>query len=493
MPIDGSYSIVSPNTGDTFYAQAPEAQRILWKKGVDVFEQSSDFFAEFEGGKNSVIWTENETASDVGQKIRFTNMSGFYGQGHFGDDTFNGPDDFADINIGAYDMTVDFVRFATMYTKRTQPFMGLGRQISDRIPVEIGNWLGRLKTEQMFMTLINKLSTTSLMYAGDKTQDTLVSSDSLIWDEIVNMGAMLEPMGGTPAMIGKGKRGNEIYRNIVVASTPALRGLKQDPNYRQIQRETRSEAAAETLFTGDYVDVDGHIIRQYNPIDHDGVGPIGSAINPKALNGNAIAAGTTAIVLTGGGNPTDAAAKNNSYLFFNVFPNAAYEFSDGTTLAQDGDTHYVLAVNPRSSGGGGCMYSYTTGNNGNQITTVNRLGSAASGARVTTLGGVTWNTGVWQGWHTEVIVQGALLIPCNAIGTPIVDTFMLMKGAALRGYGAYRNLRTEEIIQGGHEIRMYVTTVLGQEARMDRIKRTPGVMRLRHAVDYPGWGIPKTV
>lgn len=496
MPIDNTYSIVSPNTGDTFYAQAPEAQRILWKKGVDVFEQSSDFFQEMEGeskGRNGVIWTETDTSKGEGQKIRFTNMSGFYNEPHYGDDTFDGPDDFETININSYELDVDFIRWATAYTRRMQPFMGLGRQIQDQIPVEIGKWLGRTKAEKMFMMFLYKLNAQNMVFAGDKTQDTLVASDNLLWDEIVKMGAMLEPLGGTPAMIGKGKRGNPIFRNMVVATTAALTGLKLDPNYKEVLRQTRDEAAAETLFTGDYVDIDGHVIRKYNPIDHDGVGAIGSALNAKASLANAIAPGTAAVVLTGGGNPAAATSQADSILFFKLFPNFAYTFLEGDVLDQDGNTHYVLAVNPAVAGGGGCMYAYTTGNNGNEITCTARLGSAAGGTRVTELGNVTWNSGVWAGWHTETIAQGALIIPCNANGTPFGDTLMLMKGSAIRGYGSFRNLRTEEIVQGGHNIRMYVTTVFGQTPRQDRLGRTPGALRLRHAISYPGWGIPRTV
>ena len=504
MPsIDSTFNIISPNTGDTFYAQAPLAQRILWKKGVDVFEQTTDFFADMEGeggGVEGVIWTETDTSKGVGQKINFTNMSGFYAEPHYGDDSFEGQDDFETININAYQLDTDFIRWGTRFTKRMQPFMGLGKQITSKLPTEIGKWLGRQKAEKMFMTFMNPAlfltqnatNATNVIYAGGKTQDTLLSSDNLVWDEIVGMGAQLEPLGGQPAMIAKGKRGNPIFRNIVVATVPALYGLKLDPTYRQIVRETRDDAAAETLFSGDYVDVDGHVIRKYNPIDHDGVGAIGSALNAKALLGVAIAPGTTAVVLTGGGSPAASTAQLDAVLFFKLFPNFTYTYLYGMMAAQDGLTHYVLAVNPAAAGGGGCMYAYTTGNNGNMITCTQRLGSAAGGTRVTSLGNVTWNTGVWAGWHTETIVQGAMLIPCNANGTPFGDTLMLMKGAGVRGYGSERNLRTEQVHQGGHVIDMYVTTVFGQTLRQDRLGRAPGFIRLRHAITYPGWGIPNS-
>ena len=59
--------------------------------------------------------------------------------------------------------------------------------------------------------------------------------------------------------------------------------------------------AAKTYWDGGWEKVRGVVISDRRVIDHDGWGPIGSAMNPKALLGNAITASSTAITVLGGG------------------------------------------------------------------------------------------------------------------------------------------------------------------------------------------------
>ena len=67
-----------------------------------------------------------------------------------------------------------------------------------------------------------------------------------------------------------------------------------------------------------------------------------------------------------------------------------------------------------------------------------------------------------------------------------------MMGAmcALRGYGMYRNSRTEWKVDGDFEIRLYITTVFGQTLRKNVNNTFPGFVRLRHALSYPELGLP---
>ena len=54
--------------------------RILWQKGVDMFEQNADFFQQFEGGADAPIQTKTELSKGAGQTMIFTLMSGFYNE-----------------------------------------------------------------------------------------------------------------------------------------------------------------------------------------------------------------------------------------------------------------------------------------------------------------------------------------------------------------------------------------------------------------------------
>jgi hypothetical protein len=491
FPLLGTVFYESPNTGTSLETMDPDGVRKLWQAGVDVFEQSTDFFDQFEGGANAVVETITDTSKGKGQKIDFSVMSGFYDEPHMGEELFETSDDFEEILMDTNELAVDWLRHATRVTERMEEVMGMRGEIVSGVNEEIGKWLGRLKTEQMLMMFRERIPADNVVYANGKAQDTLVSADTIAWDPIVALKTQMQRLGGMSAEVGRNANGVPVFRNLVIAPNDVLYSLELDPEFRDILKSTRDEASSKTLFDGGYVDVRGQRIMEYNPIDHDGEGAIGSPLNPKALLGNAITAGTAVFDITGGGNPTSAAKTKKKY--FKYFDGYAYRFLAGDVLSPASATHYALIVNPPNAvtdpnkiG----MYSYTTGNNGNKITIVNRLGSAASTARVTTLGGVTWNTGVWSGIHTDVHPQGALVLPCNAKGQIDGDILMLGRRAARRGYGKYRNKRTQQEHEGGFITDRFVTTVFGQALRKDRLSRVPAATRMRVAMQYAGVPTP---
>ena len=112
------------------------------------------------------------------------------------------------------------------------------------------------------------------------------------------------------------------------------------------------------------------------------------------------------------------------------------------------------------------MYSYTVGNTGNYITITGQLAAAASGIAVTTLGQVTWDTGVWVGRNTQTHPIGATIV-CgrNAKGVPLGSTIMMGQRAVIRGYGSMRNHRSIWKVDGDFETRKYITSVFGQALR----------------------------
>lgn len=485
-----AYTNASPNTGTSVSQQITE--RNLWKKGVDIFEQSSDFFQDMEGpGANALIQTVTDTSKGEGQKIKITTMSGLYDEAHQGEELFETSSDFEELLFNEYELQVDFLRHAVSWTDRMEEFMGMRGEIVAGLPEELGKWLGRIKTERLLMMFKHRLNAENLIFADGKGQDTLVSASALDWDEIVAANTQLQRLGGRPAEVGRAGK-NSIRKSVVVATTDALYSLETDTNYKQVLRETVNETNAKMIFDGGYTNIRGNIIRQYNPIDHDGEGAIGSPLNPKALLGTAITAGTAVFDITGGG--TAAAGAKAKKKYFKFFEGYAYPFLPTDVLTPANETRYLRIINPpnapvdpNKSG----FYSYSTGNDGNKITITKRLGAAASGDRVTTLGSITWDAAK----HTDVHPSGSLIIPVNAKGQAFGDTLILNAGAALRGYGKYRNVRSVEKKEGGDDgtqafiHRIFVTSVFGQCPRRDRQLRCPGVLRLRHAIEYAG--IPK--
>ena len=497
-----SYDIQASVTGTSLATLDANSVRQLWQAGIDTFEQTSDFFAEMEGGPDALIWEKTDLSKGKGQKITFTVGSGFYDEPHIGEDVFENEEDFEEFLINSHELIVDWVRHGVRTSERMEELMGMRGEILSGFNTAQGEWAGRLKSEQLFMMFREQLPLENVVFAGGKTLDTLTSADTLNWDEIVGLGVQMKGKGGQPAKVGTLKNGQPIFRNTIVATSDALHSLDLDSNYKSLLAQTKVEQYASLLFEGGYAAPKGHIITEYSPIDHDGEGATGSPLNPQARLGVAIAPGTTAIDVKGGGNPVSAAKTKK--LFFKYFPNFAYKFignSDATaggstSLAQDGNTHYFLIVNPPTAATDPNkigMYSYTTGNNGNKITITGRLAAAASGIAATTLGGVTWSTGVWANKHTDTHPAGALIIPCNAKGTPIGDSLMLGKRSAYRGYGKYRNQRGQQELEGGFLMERFILSVFGQALRKDRLGRVPAAMRLTHAINYAGLPLPTVV
>lgn len=488
IPVLGTVFYSSPNTGDSLAAEDPSAVRKLWQQGVDIFEQTEDFFTPMEGGANAIIETVTDTTKGRGQKIRFEVMSGFYKEPHRGDDLFEDSSHFEKIRIDGNELKVDFLRHGIRFTERMEELLGMRGEIVSGLNVETGKWLGRLKSEQLFMMFREQLPAANVIYAGGHTLDTLVSADTISYDEILGLNAQLKRLGGQPGQIATSRNGQPIFKNTVVATSDALFSLDKDSAFRSILATTRSEEDAKTIFEGGYTNLKGNMIKEYQPIDHDGVGAIGSPLNAKALLGTEIAAGTAAFNITGGGSAD--AASNTDILFYKYFPNYAYEFeASDNTLLQDSNTHYVMILNPPNAvtdANKWGFYSYTTGNNGNLITVNGRLGSTISGIRNSTIGGVTWNGSV----NTDVHPIGALVLPCNTKGTVLGYTLLLGKRAARRGYGKYRNKYSTQDHEGGFVMDRYVTSVFGQAPRKDRLQRVPGALVLVHALKYAGVATP---
>ena len=458
----------------------------LWAAGIEMYANTEDCFKEMESSRpDAIIRVAEDTSKGAGQKVTFQVQAELHDEPHEGDELFEEADDFENLVFNDFSLTVDFLRHSVRYNKRLCPKMGISSELKLGIPRLLGNWLGRIKGERMAMMFLNQINAENIVNAGSKTKDTLVSADTLAWDEVVALKTQMGRQGGNPAYVGmQGK--NPLHRYAILGTTDGLFSLETDPDYKSMLEQADDRGNSNYLFTGGFKDIRGCVIKEFNPKDHDGQGAIGSPFNPKATLGVAMVAGGvtgSTSVIKGGGNATAAAITKKKY--FKYFENYAYRFNVDTTLAQDADTHYVMIINPPNAptdpnkfG----FYAYTTGNNGNQITPTAALYSSASGIGLTTVGGLTWDSNV----NTVTHPVGALIVQCNRLGTAIGYSLALGAGAAYRGYGEYRGDRTEQEHNGGFVKEVYMTSVFGQTPRKDVLDRCPGVMVLRHAITYAG-------
>lgn len=483
----------TPNTGAAMSAADAASVRLLWQRTVDIFDQSEDWMKKYEGtSKDSCIRVIDDTSKGRGMTMTVTVRAGYYGPGKSGDALFTAVDDFEPDNISSYKVVVDYLRNATSINDRTDELMGMQGELASGQAEELGKWMGREKTSRAMMMFRLRGGPQNLIIAGGySTDDSIKSADHLTYNSILQMGQALKPLGGMPCKVATIK-GSKVLKYCISGVTPGLFSLRQDPAYQLLVENAgpRENYDANPLWSGGYMEVDGHRIVEENPIDHDGFGPVGSAFNAKAFLGAAIVAGTTVFDMLGGGSAK--AATYTKIQYFRFFPNYAFEFLPSDIYTPGTAVKYMLVVNPSNAptdpnkiG----MYSYTVGNVGTKITILQRLGAAASGARVTTLGNVVWNTGVWSGLHTDVHPIGATVIHCNANGVPIGDTIMMGAGAMVRGYGKDRNKRGQWFVDD-FETRKYIRSVFGQVLRTNVRGVIPGYVRLRHAISYPELPIP---
>lgn len=461
----------------------------LWKKTVDVFEQDDDFLQKHEGASSdSVIQSHTDLKADGGSTVHFRNRAGFYDEAHEGPELFEDGDHYEGIKMNSYPVTIDFIRHGIRHTERADQNLGIRGELTTGTARELGKWMGREKTWRAFMTWLHRGNVENTIYAGGKlSSDGLVSADTLSWDEIVQAGYVMKNRNGLPARFGTGRGGDKIFRTMVIPTTDSMYSLKNDPTYDTKVSGSATREGKNPLFSGDIVDVDGHFIKEYNPIYHDGYGPVGSPLNPQARLGVAIAAGTTAVAITGGGSAAAAAMERKKY--FRFFPNYAYRlcYIDVVDISSP-VTFYVAIYNPPGSSvapGKFGFYKCTT-NDGNNLTMTERLGPVATGIANTTVGGVTYDSAI----HTNQHPSNAQIFLVNSKMVPITRTIFAGQRSLLRAYGMYRNQRMTDSKEGGFVKEAYIASVFNQVPRKDADLRCPGHLVLVSACSIPGVPFP---
>lgn len=482
-----AYDVVSPNTGTSIATQVPAGVRQLWEKGAEIFEQTHDFFRQFEGpSMASPIQVKTDTSKGAGQKITFLARAGLYGRAHIGEDLFENSTHFEKLRYGTHDLEVDWFRHGVRLSDRLESRLGWANEVRSGLNEALGEWLGRLKTKHMFMSFLHKGATANhLVVNGRASDNDIQDTDTLTYDLLVQMGAQMETSNGVPAMVGRDRAGNPINKYIVVSSTDALFSLKLDPDYKAALKDSGLRGPENLFFKGGYENLDGHVIKAYKSINHDGAGPIGSPINPRADLGTAITAGTGAVDITGGGSTDYAAADRVDY--FEDFPNHDFTFSPDDAVTAGTGTFYVIVYNLTGAAAGKWgfyEFSGASANDGTKLASAGmqkRLRNGAGGIGYTKVGNVYWDKDV----NTDAHPVGSLVFLASANGVPIGHTIFMGATAMRRGIGKYTRQRGED----RHEdfiSDVFIKSVFGQAPRLDARGRAPGYLTLSHAINYPG-------
>lgn len=502
------------NTGAALIAQDANNAAQLWKQGADMFERTADVFNDLEGGPEAFVQIETDTAAGNGQTIHFRVKSGFYGPGRMGSQLYTDPSHFEELQMSSNVLTVGLMRNAYSSFFMLEQDLGMVGDLENGTNEMLGEWMGREKTAQMGLSSLHQCDITNHIVANGRGNiNSLQASDGLSPDDVVTCEAMLSSMGGRPADFAIDGQGNRIRKFMFLTTQIGTQSLQTDPDYKaRLLAAAAAQGAKSPLFTGDLMPIQGGMIKKWDIVDHDGVGPVGSFLTPKAYLGQAVVDGTSADLtgtgngITGGGD--SVSALKTQYLFFRDFPLYGITFCNGETvsgtastqmIAENSNKFYVVVVNPANAAGDDpntsqpvankwCIYRVSA-NNGNKLTVDQRLAPAATagtGIAAGTVGGVTWD----DSKNTTVHPEGALVYLATSSGHPWVKTLVMGKTYARRGYGAFRNKRMHQQQEGGAVNEFYIASIFGQKPRANRRGKFPGLLVLHHTGKYAGWNHP---
>ena len=453
----------------------------LFSNYIDLAVEEEDLFAVLEGpeGSDRPVWVKTDLAAGGADKVFFNAIASLGVDGVHGDEVLEGNEEA--LAIGSYSCQVDFVRHAVGLTKKDIEFLAAGRSIEAAAAPLVATWLGRKRQRDMLMKFITSAVGLNTLRPNNKAaRDSLVATDTLSTSLIAQANAVSTSIGASPINIMEDGF-SKVYEMLFLATEDSLTPLANSSSWLQAQQYAGTRGDDNILFRGGFTRWNGNTILHHKVVDADTPGPIGSPLLPKALLGNAIIAGTDAIAITGGGRPSSGTA--NKYC--ECFSGAPYRYleSDDTSSTDNG-TYYVVIVNVSGPNKGKWgFYSYAGGaNDGNKISVTGRLGAAASGARATTLGGVTWDSTK----NTDEHPTGSVVLQANANGVPIGFSLCLGKGSGLRAYGSIRHELVQNTSDYGHRMGWAYQSIYGQQVRRDSgitgMNQPRGYVLIEHAV-----------
>lgn len=429
---------------------------MLWKES-----SNKDVFGQFEGpeGSGKPIHVKTDLSKGKADKVNFATIGRLDGEGVRSDAALRGNEEIPKMN--SWYVQVDQIRHAVAWTALVQHMNVTGKNLEDTYEDLITDWFGRKKQDDLQMSMIaNATDWNTVRPNNTGSYDTLTKADVINVGTISNAAIKLSAIGGEPAKITKSIAGADIDQFLLFGGAQGLNPLKTNSSYLAAAENAQMRGTANTLFAGGYTNWDGTGIFHWNVKDSSGRN-IAAPVEPRARLGDPISAGTTALTVTGG----NVASPGTYYRPFRFFRGYAYQGIGEAAPSADSGTRYFIVYNVTGADAGKFgVYSYVGSDNlGYQITTTNRLGSAASGTRVTTLAGQAWNAT----YHTDAHPTGSYVIQVNALCTSVARFFMLGDGGMGRAYGTVPMATIRQVDDYGEYNGLGVKSIYGQAPRKD--------------------------
>jgi hypothetical protein len=483
-------------------AQDSEAQEKLWVKTVLQGSDQENIFADnMMGGPGSgkALIIQNDLKVVEGNTINIPTIAPLGGAGVQGSGARRGNEE--QIRSTLFPVKIGRWWFGVAIKDTAKEETVIGSQFDQLVNAMLRKRAGRKKTEDCLMTMRGYAQSSNTVRPNFKpTREALKTADVVTTSVIRKAGLVLSGLGGTPMQLASGKAGDSVEQFLFLGTQYGLDPLNGDTNYLEALRHAAEKGQVNPMFKGDYTSWVGHGIYRWYLRDHDAFGPVGSAIQPRAFLGGAIAATVNNVTISGGGSAA-AAGVVPAPQYFEDFSNALYTFSNGNTIAADVTTLRYLAIQNLTGVDAGKIgfYSYKV-NTGAAITTFKRLRAAANTDAATTIGNVTWDVAPWLAAGdsaqfmglTDAHPEGSLIVETNSYGVPFGYSVMLAEGALVGGHGRLRNrnaagARVEELQDYGMDHGIGIEYVFGVAARERTDGKLPCFVLVEHTIPMDGW------
>lgn len=334
-----------------------------------------------------------------------------------------------------------------------QTMLGIGKPLDSEARTEITDLFSLVQSRTIEANFVQRATARNSIYPNGKTSiGSLRSADTFSFDSMQQISDRMANNMAKPIALYKPKAAGcdePIRGYYVIAPNPLVRDMEKSSDFQTLMSNAQVRGDSNTLFYGGFPMIGGSMLERYQIQSDDSDGPKGTLGAPHAYLGaalaKAIANDGTANIMKGGGSAASAALTDPTPpLFFQLFPNAAFQTFEVTKIAAVTTTQYCLAQN--STTGLWRMYSYTT-NDGNKLTLTGALlkstSTTSGGIDSTTVGNVTAaasGTGVWtDAYIGETNLIGDIVIPCNANGQAYVSGYALGDECMWSIYGLFTN------------------------------------------------------
>lgn len=345
----------------------------------------------------------------------------------------------------------------------------------------------------------------TVFYANQRSSlDELTSADVLTLEDITRLeNALNENMAQPFSLTTDGV--SDISEYLIMAPHYGWDALRATDEWKNLLKLAGERGSKNQLFGGGMPKWGGSKLFDWRIQVPDSYGPAGCFAAPFAFLGEAIAAGSTAFTIKGGGSAAAAALTDRAY--FIHFPNSQFKMFEQEKIARDtSTTRYVIAKHATQKKWAFASYKVTAAGDlddatgtiapANTLTIFKMLSATNAGDALNTLGDITWGAGVFNGLQCEWsdLPVGSKLYPCNSKGQPYVQVYGLGQHAMIDGHGRVTDdgsvgmgQRTENLVTDmGRLKQIGMVMSYGANAVIDTNGIPRGMVRMYAAYNPPG-------